>query len=92
MSSNKLFIENGKEILQDGECWAMANSPYQAEVIAEALNMLIRENELLKSENKEMSKRIDLICGCLNDEGSITLEKYNEIVDYLYREWKSRRC
>lgn len=42
-------------------------------------------------ENKELKKRDDLVSSYLRDEGSITLEKYNEIVDYLYKEWKKRR-
>lgn len=45
----------------------------------------------LKKENKELKKRDDLVSSYLQDEGSITLEKYEEIVDYLYKEWKKKR-
>lgn len=47
-------------------------------------------NELAE-ENEELKKRDDLVLSYLQDEGSITLEKYNEIVDYLYKEWKKER-
>ena len=43
---------------------------------------------LLLEENRELKKRDDLVSGYIRDEGSITLEKYDEIVDYLYKEWK----
>ena len=45
----------------------------------------------IEKENKELKKRDDLVSSCLRDEGSITLEKYDEIVDYLYKEWKKKR-
>lgn len=50
-----------------------------------------REIAKLEKENKELKKRDDLVSSYIRDEGSITLEKYNEIVDYLYKEWKKRR-
>ena len=45
----------------------------------------------LEKENKELKKRDDLVSSYLQDEGSITLEKYEGIVDYLYKEWKKKR-
>ena len=51
MSENKRFTNNGIEILQYGNFWAVAYSPHHAEVIAEALNILIKENDQLKQEN-----------------------------------------
>ena len=45
----------------------------------------------LEDENKELKKRDDLVSSELRDEGNITLEKYDEIVDYLYKEWKKKR-
>ena len=46
---------------------------------------------LLLEENRELKKRDDLVSSYIRDEGSITLEKYDEIVDYLYKEWKKKR-
>lgn len=51
---------------------------------------LERENEQLKSENEELKKRDNLVLGYLTDEGIITFEKYNEIVDYLYKKWQKK--
>lgn len=56
----------------------------------EKLNELYDENEQLKSENEELKKRDNLVLGYLTDEGIITFEKYNEIVDYLYKKWQKR--
>ena len=44
----KRFTVYGKEIVQDDECWAVAYSKYNADVIATALNELIEENQVLK--------------------------------------------
>ena len=54
-------------------------------------NSLLDLLNKLNNENKELKKRDDLVSSELRDEGSITLEKYNEIVDYLYKEWKKKR-
>ena len=60
------------------------------EEVVDLLNSLNEENEQLKFENKELKKRDNLVSGYLTDEGIITFEKYNEIVDYLYKEWQKR--
>ena len=52
--------------------------------------MISEETEQLKSENEELKKRDNLVLGYLTDEGIITFEKYNEIVDYLYKKWQKR--
>lgn len=58
---------------------------------SDKIEKLEKENEQLKQENKELKKRDDLVSSYLQDEGSITLEKYEEIVHYLYKEWKKKR-
>ena len=50
MTENKRFTVYGKEIVQDDECWAVAYSEYNADVIATALNVLAEENEQLKNK------------------------------------------
>lgn len=50
-----------------------------------------REIAKLEKENKELKKRDELVSSYLQYEGSITLEKYDEIVDSLYKEWKKKR-
>ena len=57
-------------------------------MLVRLVNQLLEENEQLKQQLNESHKRIDLISSCLNDEGILTLEKYNEIINYLYTEWK----
>ena len=56
MSEYKIFTNNGIEILQYGNVWAVANCSHHAEVIAEALNILIKEKEQLKKENIKLKK------------------------------------
>ena len=48
MTENKRFTAYGKEIIQDDECWAVAYSEYNADVIATALNQLNDENRKLR--------------------------------------------
>lgn len=48
MTENKRFTVYGKEIVQGDECWAVAYSEYNADVIATALNELAEENKDLE--------------------------------------------
>ena len=61
MTENKRFTNNGIEILQYGKVWAVANCPHHAEVIAEALNILIKENDKLKSKLEYAEKVLNNI-------------------------------
>lgn len=51
--TEKQFTVYGKEIVQDDECWAVAYSEYNADVIATALNELAEENKKLQSINQD---------------------------------------
>lgn len=51
-------------------------------------NTLKEENEELKRHIKHSEKRTAIISGWLHDEGNMTLDKYEEILDYCYREYK----
>ena len=70
-----------------GKCYY---SSIDAERLCKLLNEFNEENEQLKSENEELKKRDNLVSSYLTDEGIITFEKYNEIVDYLYKKWQKR--
>ena len=50
MTENKRFLVYGNEIVQGDECWAVAYSEYNADVIATALNELAEENQQLKAQ------------------------------------------
>ncbi len=50
--TEKRFTIYGKEIIQGDECWAVAYSEYNADVIATALNELNDENQALQRHIK----------------------------------------
>jgi len=58
--TEKRFTVYGKEIVQDDECWAVAYSEYNADVIATALNELVEENKLHKERISLLSSLLDL--------------------------------
>ena len=58
--TEKQFTVYGKEIVQDDECWAVAYSEYNADVIATALNELAEENKLHKERISLLSSLLDL--------------------------------
>ena len=47
--TEKRFVNKGKDIFQYGEWWCSANGEHCADVIATAINELIKENEQLKA-------------------------------------------
>jgi len=53
---------------------------------------LERENNELKQQIKHSQKRTAIISGWLHDEGNLTLDKYEEILDYCYQEYKKGNC
>ena len=48
--TKKRFVNKGTDIFQYGEWYCSAGGEHCAEVITEALNILIEENEELKSD------------------------------------------
>ena len=54
----------------------------------EELQKVKKENEQLKQQIKHSQKRTAIISGWLHDEGNLTLDKYEEILDYCYQEYK----
>ena len=61
MTENKRFKNVGKDIFQYGEWYCSAGGEHCADVIAEALNILIDENEQLHSELAEKDIQIDYL-------------------------------
>lgn len=55
--TEKRFKNKGKDILQNNEVWCIANSEHCADVISTALNELINENEQLKQQLKDCTKK-----------------------------------
>ena len=81
MTENKRFSVYGEEIVQGDECWAVAYSEYNADVIATALNELAEENkelkEQLKSEHQMLENAIILERTRM---GKSALKQYKEAI------------
>ena len=78
--TEKRFTVYGKEIVQDNECWAVAYSEYNADVIATALNELNDENQELQGKYDAQKQ---LFCQLNSDKNNIwqdyqDLKKENE--------------
>ena len=52
--TKKRFVNKGKDIFQYGEWWCSAGGEHCADVIAEALNILLDENEQLKADKQSL--------------------------------------
>ena len=59
MTENKRFVNKGKDIFQYGGWWCSAGGEHCADVIATALNELIKENEQLKVKNQKQENLIN---------------------------------
>ena len=55
MTTNKRFVNEGKDIFQYGEWWCSAGGEHCADVIATAINEFIEENKQLKKILNELS-------------------------------------
>lgn len=64
----KRFINKGKDILQYGEWWCSANGEHCADVIATAINELIKENEQLKHQLSQQEMEYVTDCHRLAEE------------------------
>ena len=89
MTENKRFTVYGKEIVQDDECWAVAYSEYNADVIATALNELAEENKLHKERISLLLSLLDLadaiIDTCDNEKAKQVWDSKNEQTE---KEWE----
>lgn len=89
MTENKRFTVYGKEIVQDDECWAVAYSEYNADVIATALNKLAEENKLHKERISLLSSLLDLADAIIdtsdNEKAKRVWDNKNEQTE---KEWK----
>ena len=86
--TEKRFTVYGKEIVQDNECWAVAYSEYNADVIATALNELNDENQELQGKYDAQKQ---LFCQLNSDKNNIwqdyqDLKKENEQLKSLLKE------
>lgn len=58
--TEKRFVNTGKDIFQYGEWWCSAGGEHCADVIATAMNELIKENEKLKSKNRGLQSELQI--------------------------------
>lgn len=66
--TEKRFKNVGKDILQYSEWWCSAGGEHCADVIATAMNELIKENEQLKQDNQRLIKMLDNVANYMQKE------------------------
>jgi hypothetical protein len=90
--TKKRFVNKGKDIFQYGEWWCSAGGEHCADVIATAMNELIKENEQLKQRNTNQYNQLNKLWGLIQAKDWETLtamdNQMKEDEERLQREWK----